>query len=315
MTKLRSFICGIKGTQLSIKEINFLKKFRPWGIILFSRNIKTIQQTQLLTKNIKMLFNNNNYPILIDEEGGRVSRLSKFIDSTNFSAEFFGKLYLKDKKKFSYFFEIYINQISYLLNLLGININTVPVLDLRRKKSHNIIGNRSYSFDKKVVSKIGDLCVSNFHKNNIFTIVKHIPGHGLAKVDSHKNLPKIDNKYSYLSKNDFFTFKNKNNSFAMTGHLIYSKLDPDNSVTHSQKVIKIIRKKIGFNNLIISDDISMKALKYSISENTKKAFTAGCNLVLHCNGKLKEMVKVAENSPYINNFIIKKTSEFKDIIS
>ena len=154
MTKLRSFICGIKGTQLSIKEINFLKKFRPWGIILFSRNIKTIQQTQLLTKNIKMLFNNNNYPILIDEEGGRVSRLSKFIDSTNFSAEFFGKLYLKDKKKFSYFFEIYINQISYLLNLLGININTVPVLDLRRKKSHNIIGNRSYSFNKKVVSKI-----------------------------------------------------------------------------------------------------------------------------------------------------------------
>ena len=314
MTKLRSFICGIKGTQLSIKEINFLKKFRPWGIILFSRNIKTIQQTQLLTKNIKMLFNNNNYPILIDEEGGRVSRLSKFIDSTNFSAEFFGKLYLKDKKKFSYFFEIYINQISYLLNLLGININTVPVLDLRRKKSHNIIGNRSYSFDKKVVSKIGDLCVSNFHKNNIFTIVKHIPGHGLAKVDSHKNLPKIDNKYSYLSKNDFFTFMNKNNSFAMTGHLIYSKLDPDNSVTHSQKIIKIIRKKIGFNNLIISDDISMKALKYSISENTKKAFTAGCNLVLHCNGNLREMTQVAKNSPLINNFIIKKTKHFYSII-
>ena len=107
---------------------------------------------------------------------------------------------------------------------------------------------------------------------------------------------------------------NKNNSFAMTGHLIYSKLDPDNSVTHSQKVIKIIRKKIGFNNLIISDDISMKALKYSISENTKKAFTAGCNLVLHCNGNLREMTQVAKNSPFINNFIVKKTKHFYSII-
>ena len=314
MTKIRSFICGIKGTKLSKNEIIFLKKYKPWGVILFSRNIKSIEQTKLLTKSIKTLFKNNKFPILIDEEGGKVSRLSKFIDNSNFTAEFFGNLFLKDKKKFNYFYKIYIDQISYLLNLLGININTVPVLDLRRKNSHKVIGSRSYSSDKKVVSEIGNLCISLFHKNNIFTIVKHIPGHGLSKVDSHTKLPIIKQKYSYLKKNDFFTFKNKSSSFSMTGHLIFSDLDPINTVTHSKKIINIIRKQIAFDNLIISDDISMKALKFSLLENIKKAFTAGCNLVLHCNGNLKEMTIVAQNSPYINNFIKKKTEQFYSII-
>ncbi len=314
MTKIRSFICGIKGTKLSKNEIIFLKKYKPWGVILFSRNIKSIEQTKLLTKSIKTLFKNKKFPILIDEEGGKVSRLSKFIDNSNFTAEFFGNLFLKDKKKFNYFYKIYIDQISYLLNLLGININTVPVLDLRRKNSHKVIGSRSYSSDKKVVSEIGNLCISLFHKNNIFTIVKHIPGHGLSKVDSHTKLPIIKQKYSYLKKNDFFTFKNKSSSFSMTGHLIFSDLDPINTVTHSKKIINIIRKQIAFDNLIISDDISMKSLKFSLLENTKKAFTAGCNLVLHCNGNLKEMTIVAQNSPYINNFIKKKTEQFYSII-
>ena len=314
MIKTRSFICGIQGSKLKQNEITFLRKYKPWGIILFSRNIKSLKQTQLLTKNIKLLFKNEKYPIFIDEEGGRVSRLFKFIDNSKFSAEYFGNLYVRDKKKFNIFFKIYIDQISHLLNLLGININTVPVLDVRKKNSHNIIGDRAYSFDKKIVSKIGDLCISNFHKNNIFTVIKHIPGHGLAKSDSHKKLPYIYKKHSYLAKNDFFTFKNKRKSFAMTGHLVFFDIDPHNPVTHSKKIINLIRKKIGFNNLIISDDISMKALKYSVSENTRRAFTAGCNLVLHCNGKLSEMVKVAENSPYINNFIIKKTAQFHYII-
>ena len=281
---------------------------------MFSRNIKSLKQTQILTNSIRSLFKNKNYPILIDEEGGKVSRLKKLIDNSSFTAEYFGNLYLLDRKKFDIFFKIYINQISYLLNLLGININTVPVLDLRRKNSHNIIGNRSYSFNKKIVSFIGDKCISNFHNNRISTVIKHMPGHGLSKADSHMQLPYIYNKYSYLFKNDFFTFKNKKSLFAMTAHIIYKELDAENTATHSKKVIKIIRNKIGFKNLLISDDISMKALRYSISENTNRAFTAGCNIVLHCNAKLNEMVKVAENSPYINNFIIKKTAQFEAII-
>lgn len=316
MTKsYRSFICGIKNIKLSKAEINFLKKYKPWGIILFSRNIKTIKQTQNLTRSIKKIFKNNNYPILIDEEGGRVSRLKKFLDNSIFTAKYFGDLFSKDRKKFKIYFDVYIKQISYLLRLLGININTVPVLDLRRNSGHNIIGDRSYSTNPKIISQISNICIESFHNHRIATVIKHIPGHGLSKVDSHKNLPIINKNLKYLLKNDFKLFKKKNSLFSMTGHLLFSKIDNKNTTTHSKKIINIIRKNIGFKNVIITDDLSMKALKYSIEENTKKSFSAGCNLALHCNGNLNEMIKVAKNSPKINKFLIKKTSQFTDIIS
>ena len=315
MNNHRSFICGIKGKYLSANEKKFLNKYKPWGIILFSRNIKSIKQTRLLTNSIKKIFKNESYPILIDEEGGRVSRLKKFIDNSIFSAKFFGDLYVKNNKKFEIYFNVYVKQIAYLLRTLGININSVPVLDIRRNKSHNIIGDRSYSANKKNISKIGNICIEKFHDNKIATIIKHIPGHGLAKSDSHKKLPIINKNLAYLLKNDFQTFKNKKSIMAMTGHLLFKNIDKINSVTHSKKIIKLIRSKIGFKNLLITDDLSMKALRYSLEENVKKSFLAGCNLALHCNGNLKQMLIVAKNSPKINNFILKKTSQLSDIIS
>mgnify|MGYP001451249771 CR=1 FL=1 len=181
---------------------------------------------------------------------------------------------------------------------------------MRYKGSSNIIGNRSYSKNPKVVSEIGNICIRFFRNNSIGTVIKHIPGHGLAKTDSHYYTPTINKGLAYLKKNDFMAFKSKNSLFAMTAHIIFNKIDPDNTVTHSKKMIKIIRNEIKFKNLLISDDLSMKSLKYSISENTLKAFDAGCNLALHCNGNLKEMTIVAKNSPKVNSFIIKKTSEF-----
>ena len=314
INKRRSFIIGIKSIKLSKKEVFFLRKYKPWGIILFSRNIKTIYQTQKLTSHIKKLFKDKNYPILIDEEGGKVSRLNKFIDNSIFSAEFFSNLYVKDKKKFNTYYNIYVKQISYLLNLLGININTVPVLDVRRKITNNIIGNRSFSSNQFIVSKMGKICINKFHENRLGTVIKHIPGHGLSKVDSHNKLPIVNHNINLLNKIDFFPFKKQNALLAMTSHIIYSTIDPKNTATHSQKIIKIIRKKIGFKNIIMSDDISMKALKYSISINTIQAFNAGCNLVLHCNGKYKEMLMVAKNSPLLSDFVIKKTSQLMNII-
>ena len=310
----RSFIIGIKGIKLNKNEIIFLKKYKPWGIILFSRNIKTIDQTQKLTKHIKKLFKDKNYPILIDEEGGQVSRLNKFIDNSIFSAEFFSTLYTKDKKKFYIYYNIYVKQIAYLLNLLGININTVPVLDVRRKITNNVIGNRSFSSNPFQVSKLGKICINKFHDNSIGTVVKHIPGHGLSKVDSHNKLPIVNHNSDLLNKIDFFPFKKQNAFLAMTAHIVYTSIDKKNTATHSKKIINIIRKKIGFKNLIMSDDISMKALKYSISKNTTQAFKAGCNLVLHCNGKYKEMLMVAKNAPLLSNFVIKKTSQLMNII-
>ena len=314
MNNRRSFIVGVKSTKLSIKEINFLKKYKPWGVILFTRNIKTIKQTTKLTTSIRKIFNDNKYPILIDQEGGRVNRLKNIALFQNLTSEFFGKKYIHNFKEFLILYQLFIDKTSYLLNLIGVNINTMPVLDLRVKGSSNIIGDRSFSKDPKIVSKIGDYCIQFFHQNSIGSVIKHIPGHGLAKVDSHFYTPVVNKKLSYLLKNDFFPFKNKKAFFAMTGHIIFNKIDSQNTVTHSKKMIKLIRNKIGFKNLIISDDLSMKSLKGSISENTIKTFNSGCNIVLHCNGDLKEMEIVGKNSPLINKFILKKTSQFYKIL-
>ena len=310
ISKRKAFITGIKSLKLTTSEVKFLKKQKPWGIILFSRNIKSINQTKLLTHSIRKLFKDPHYPILIDQEGGRVNRLKNIITFDNLTGEYFGKLYVQDKRKFNIIYRLFIDKSSYLLKQIGVNINTLPVLDLRIKGSSNIIGDRSFSENKKIVSKVGDICIDLFNQNSIGTVIKHIPGHGLAKVDSHNFTPVVDKSINYLIKNDFFPFKNKDSLFAMTAHIIYKKIDPLNTATHSKKIINIIRKKIGFKNVLISDDLSMKSLKYDLITNTIKSFEAGCNLALHCNGNFNEMKVVAENSPLLNNFIIKKTSLF-----
>ena len=315
MNNRRSFIIGIKSTKLSFKEKNFLKIYKPWGVILFTRNIKNINQTSKLTSSIKKIFNDKNYPILIDQEGGRVNRLKNLISFDNLTSEFFGNKYIKNRKEFIFYYKLFVDKISYLLKSIGVNINTVPVLDLRFVGASNIIGDRSFSRNPKVVSKIGDYCIKYFKENGIGTVIKHIPGHGLARVDSHHFTPTINKNQKFLIKNDFATFKNKKTFFAMTAHVIFSKIDKANTVTHSKKMIKIIRNKIGFKNILISDDLSMKSLKGTLKDNTIKTFNSGCNLALHCNGNLKEMEIIAKNSPLINNFITKKTSQFYKILS
>tara|TARA_B110001452_G_scaffold259446_1_gene255812 strand:- start:870 stop:1817 length:948 start_codon:yes stop_codon:yes gene_type:complete len=315
MINRRCFITGLKSIQLSKKEKSFLKKYQPWGVILFSRNIKSIKQTKKLTDEIKKILKDKNYPILLDQEGGRINRLHRFINTAPLSSEFFGDLYLKDKKKFIYHYNIFINKTSLLLKEIGVNINTVPVLDIRVKGSSNIIGNRAFSHNTDVINFLGNFCINSFHRNKIGTVMKHIPGHGLAKVDSHNFTPTVNAKINYLEKNDFSTFKNKKSFFAMTAHIIFKNIDKINTTTHSKKVIQLIRDTIKFNNLLMSDDISMKSLKNSVRVNTQKAFRAGCNLVLHCNGNHNEMIDVANNSPFVDKFIIKKTSQFYKILS
>ena len=315
MNNRRSFIVGIKSTKLSFKEKNFLKIYKPWGVILFTRNIKNINQTSKLTSSIKKIFNDKNYPILIDQEGGRVNRLKSLISFDNLTSEFFGNKYIKNRKEFIFYYKLFVDKISYLLKSIGVNINTVPVLDLRFVGASNIIGDRSFSRNPKVVSKIGDYCINYFKENGIGTVIKHIPGHGLARVDSHHFTPTINKNQKFLIKNDFATFKNKKTFFAMTAHVIFNKIDKANTVTHSKKMIKIIRNKIGFKNILISDDLSMKSLKGTLKDNTIKTFNSGCNLALHCNGNLKEMQTVGQNSPLLDNFIYKKTSQFYKILS
>ena len=314
MNNRRSFIVGIKSTKLSVKEKFFLKRYKPWGVILFTRNIKNINQCFKLTSSIRRIFNDNKYPILIDQEGGRVNRLKNIISFENLTSEFFGNKYIKNRSQFKFYYKLFIDKTSYLLKLIGVNINTSPVLDLRYKSASNIIGDRSFSNNPIIASRIGDLCIQYFHENGIGTVIKHIPGHGLSKVDSHHFTPQVDKKQPYLLKKDFAAFRNKKTFFAMTAHIIFNKIDKENTVTHSNKLIKLIRNKIGFKNILISDDLSMKSLKGKLRDNTIKTFKAGCNLALHCNGKFEEMEIVGKNSPLINKFIFKKTSQFYKIL-
>tara|TARA_Y100000590_G_scaffold470425_1_gene664808 strand:- start:2554 stop:3507 length:954 start_codon:yes stop_codon:yes gene_type:complete len=309
--KRQAVIFGIKTYRLTKQEKIFFRKSKPWGIILFSRNIKNIIQLKNLINEIKKIFNDSNYPILIDQEGGRVSRLDNIIKLNFFSQEFFGNLYKKNKKLFYLSYKIYIDKVCDIFKKVGININTVPLLDVKRSYSSNIIGDRSFSNDPNIISKIGKICIDLYRKNRIATVIKHIPGHGMAKCDSHYKTPIVSINKKMLQKKDFKPFKLCKSQFAMTAHVVYSKYDQKNTATHSKIIIrKVIRDYIKFKGILISDDISMKSLKNDLVNNAMLALGAGCNLVLHCNGRMLEMKKLAKVIPKIDNFLQKKTSHF-----
>ena len=311
INKRKAIIVGLSSLKLKKNEKNFLKKYKPWGVILFTRNISSIDQSKKLVYDIKKCFKDSNYPILIDEEGGSVSRLKKIIDTKIFSSRYFSNLYKKDKDKFILYYKIYIDSVSSILNEIGININTVPVLDVIRKKTNKVIGDRSFASDPRLVSLLGNKCIALYKTNKVACVIKHIPGHGLATLDSHNKTPVVNEKKKILNNLDFYPFNNKKVFFAMTSHIIYSAIDSVYTTTHSKIIIKnIIRKKLNFKNILISDDISMKSLNFTFKENIERAFNAGCNIVLHCNGNIDEMNKLAVISPKIDKLTIKKTSEF-----
>tara|TARA_B100000029_G_scaffold320496_1_gene312882 strand:- start:5092 stop:6039 length:948 start_codon:yes stop_codon:yes gene_type:complete len=307
----KAIIFGIKGYNLTLKERNIFKKYKPWGIILFSRNIKNISQLKNLVTDIKKTFKDSNYPILIDQEGGSVSRLSNIIDLSIFSQKYFANLYKKDRKLFLSIYKIYINKISNIFNYIGINVNTTPVLDVRRKYTHKIIGDRSFSSNPSLVAKLGQVCINLYKKNKIATVVKHVPGHGPAKSDTHFKKPIIKASKKELKKIDFKPFRECKSIFAMTCHAVYAAYDNKNTATHSKIIIqKVIRDYINFKGLVISDDISMKSLNYGLEQNAIKALNAGCNLVLHCNGNINQISKLLRVIPKIDKFTEKKTSYF-----
>ena len=312
--KKKAIIISIKGLKLTNKEKLLFSNERPWGVILFSRNIKSLSQTNLLIKKIKQLSKNKKFPILIDEEGLTVSRLRNIINH-NTSANFFGNLYQIDKKLSIQIYKRYLDSLCKKLKNIGININTIPVLDVLRVNTSNVIGYRSFSHNKKIVKELGKITIKQCHINKILSVIKHIPGHGCAVSESHYKMPKIRLSLKELNDTDFFPFKSNDAKLAMTAHILYQKIDPINVATFSKKIIKeIIRKKIGYKGILMSDDISMKALKYDLVTNAKKSLEAGCNLVLYCAGNIKDNYKLIKSVPYIDNFTSKKTSEIYEIL-
>ena len=312
--KKKAIIISIKGTFLTKKEKLLLSKEKPWGLILFKRNIKYIKQTKNLIKDIKKFAKDTKFPILIDEEGSTVSRLKGIINN-NFEANYFGRLYKQDKKIGITLYKDYLKALCVNLKNIGINVNTIPVLDVLRNNTNTIIGKRSFSKDKDVVRELGKITINECHVNKILTVIKHIPGHGCTTIDSHKKMPKVNLNIKTLNTIDFYPFKSTYSKLAMTAHVLYSKIDSKNVSTFSKKIInEVIRKKIGFKGILMSDDISMKALKYDLITNAKKSLLAGCNLVLYCAGNIKDNFKLIKSVPYIDEFTAKKTSEIYKIL-
>ncbi len=308
--KTYAIIFGISGYKLNLQEINFFKQYKPWGIILFSRNIDNLEQVRNLTLSIRNIFKDNYFPILIDQEGGKVNRFRKIINLDRYSAKYFGDIC--NNKIFYSKFNKFLKINSSILKYCGININTVPVLDLFNKDKKSVIGNRAFSQKHNIVIKLSKHLI-NFYKNSgIETVTKHIPGHGCTNIDSHYHLPKVRFSLDYLKKNDFKTFKQVNSYLAMTAHILYEKLDPVKCATQSKKIInEIIRNYLNFKGILMSDDICMKALSGGIIKNARLSLEAGCNLLLHCSGKIDEMKKLSLVVPEIDNFTYKITQKIK----
>lgn len=285
-------IYGFSGATLTAQEIEFFKKSQPVGFILFSRNIESAAQVKALTKSLREVAGYDEVPILIDQEGGRVARIKPPIMKEYKPAKHFGDMALTDiEEAVEAVYENYL-ALGQELSALGINVDCAPVADLFFADADNVIGDRSFGSDPTIVTQLCDAACLGLMDAGVQAIVKHIPGHGRAKCDSHKELPVVTTDLKTLEKTDFRVFKALSflGVWAMTAHIKFDALDSENCVTESQKAIDYIRNELGYqDNVILSDDLSMKALKGSAGENAVNALLAGCDLVLHCSGDMAEM--------------------------
>ncbi len=292
-------IIGINGLRLSIKEMKFFKNSNPLGVILFKRNIKNAQQIISLTNQIKDCLG-RDAPILIDQEGGKVARLRHPNFTEYPPAKYFGDIAIENINKAITLVQNNYFSLGYELKKLGINFNCAPILDLYVHSANQVIGNRSFGSNPDIVANLAYEVCKSFKKAGIIPIIKHIPGHGRANIDSHIGLPVISTQTNDYEK-DLKPFKKLNNMpVAMTAHIVLKELD-DQAVTQSSIIIKnVIRNEIGFNGLLISDDVCMKALKGDVFDISNKARKAGCDIVLHCDGILENSHKAVDGAGFMD---------------
>lgn len=281
---MKRAVLGISSLELTKEEISLFKEHQPFGVILFKRNCKDEDQLKSLTSSIKGVLPESR--IFIDQEGGKVARLKapsfkEFPAADSFSS--------KEEVYDNYFI------MGKYLKSLGIDVNCAPVADILYSFAHKIIGDRSFGENVDQVVKFANAAAQGLMDSGIIPIIKHIPGHGRALVDSHLKLPTVDTDLKTLEETDFAVFKALNDlPMAMTAHVIYNALDSESPVTTSKKSIDYIRKEIGFEGLLISDAIEMKALEGNFASLSAQVLEAGCDLVLHCTGELREMKEVLE---------------------
>ena len=298
----RAFITGVSGTELTAAEREFIRSERPWGFILFKRNVETPAQVATLIKELRQELGQPEAPVLIDQEGGRVQRLAPPHWPVYPAGAVFGKLYEIDPALGITAARLSARLIAADLDDLGVTVDCLPLADIPVAGANAVIGDRAYGAEPGKVAAIARAVTEGLGQGGILPILKHIPGHGRATADTHLDLPVVDTPRAELERTDFAPFKSLADlPMAMTAHVVFSALDPAQPATTSATIIEqVIRGVIGFEGLLMSDDLSMNALAGSIAERTRAVFAAGCDMVLHCNGKLDEMREVARETPELS---------------
>ena len=288
-------IYGCAGLALSAEEESFFRAANPFGFILFARNCETPDQVRALVSALRETVGRPEAPVLIDQEGGRVARLKPPHWRAAPPAAYFGRMASHDRERAHEALRLNTQLIAAELTELGIDVDCVPLLDLQFPGAHDVIGDRAFGSDPELVADCGRVVCEAMLAAGVMPIVKHIPGHGRARVDSHKELPVVDTAAGELEASDFRPFKALADApWAMTAHVVYSALDPDQPATTSRRLVEqVIRGQIGFQGLLLSDDLSMEALRGSLGQRAEAAIGAGCDVALHCNGKAAEMEQVA----------------------
>ncbi len=299
MSSFKALITGISGHAITSEERAFLKRERPCGIILFTRNCAGHDQIRALVSEAKAAIGSDDVLVLIDQEGGRVQRLRPPLARSLPPAAAFSRMYRRDTKGAQIAAFHTARLVAAELRALSINMNCAPVLDLPVAGSHDIIGDRAYGAMPEQVIALARAVAEGLKAGGVVPVIKHIPGHGRATADSHLALPVVTAARAELSATDFAPFRALNDEpAAMTAHVVYATIDPVEPATTSKRVIgDIIRGEIGFGGLLMSDDLSMKALTGSISARARATIAAGCDVALHCNGDMAEMIAAAEGAP------------------
>lgn len=296
----RAFICGCSSTVLTADEEAFIRDASPWGLILFKRNVQDREQMRALTGRFREIVGRTDAAVLIDQEGGRVQRMAANHWQAYPSAARLAAVSADPVEQVKVV-RLAARLIAHDLAEVGVNVDCLPVLDLPVAGSHAIIGDRAYGEDAETVARLGRAAAEGLMSGGVLPVFKHVPGHGRARSDSHLELPTVDTPREELERSDFAPFRaNADLPVAMTAHVVFKAIDPDRPATLSPVVVKeIIRDFIGFDGLLMSDDLSMKALSGSFRDRAKALFAAGVDLALHCNGDLAEAREIAAETPQL----------------
>jgi beta-N-acetylhexosaminidase len=289
-------IVGCLGTDMSAEERRFYRDADPLGFILFQRNCVSRQQVRRLVDELREAVGRDDAPVLIDQEGGRVARLRPPGWRAAPAAGRIGALAESSRAAAVEAARLNARILAAELSELGITVDCAPVLDLRLPGAHEVIGDRAFGPDPEIVAELGRAMCLGLLDGGVLPVVKHIPGHGRALADSHEALPVVDAPLAELERTDFLPFRLlREMPWAMTAHVVYAAVDPNRPATTSPEMIaRVVRGHIGFDGVLISDDLSMEALQGSVGERSRRAIAAGCDLVLHCNGNRDEMAQVVE---------------------